>query len=556
MKPRFVATLLTIFLMDFGSQAQATNYTVKAGAGGNFTAIGACINAMSSSGGDTCTVFAGTYNESPSIKAGTAGNYNVLTVNPGDTVTILGAAVNSHSKIDGFTIQNPSNPFTSGCVNIPLGTTDAFITNNSMAYCGGPGATEDAMITAHNNGSTSGASFIYIQNNKLTHGCSASGVNDVCESISINGDHYLIEGNDFSHNDDSIEFYGSYVIARNNYFHDINENECSTSGHGSNCHPDLFETEPSNVTTHPSQHDMFEGNTALNEIGANAHGVLAQADRCGGQCFGVIVRFNNMAHVGSYGLLDENAHSSLVPGFSQVKLYNNNFVDFNPTNFDVVNAHGFGSTYGAEINNIFYFPLGLTDAPYTVDSLSGNGFTAASNLAYCTAICAFWSRTDSGSFIADAPGNIISNPKFANYAGNDFHLTTGSPAIGAGAPLTTANASGSNSTTLTVADAWFFQDGWGFPIGTGLGHVSPDWIRIGNSTTIQIAPNGINYSTNTITLASPASWNNADPIYLYQDSSGTVVLSGANPDVGALPFISISSQPRPDPPTGLTSTVR
>ena len=116
--------------------------------------------------------------------------------------------------------------------------------------------------------------------------------------------------------------------------------------------------------------------------------------------------------------------------------------------------------------------------------------------------------------------------------------------------MTAASSSGSNSTSLTVQDAWFFQDGWGFPIGTGLGQVSPDWIRIGNSTIVQIAANGITYSTNTITLASAVSWNNGDPIYLYKNSTGTLVLTGVNPDLGALPFGTL-----PSPPTGLSATV-
>jgi hypothetical protein len=37
-------------------------------------------------------------------------------------------------------------------------------------------------------------------------------------------------------------------------------------------------------------------------------------------------------------------------------------------------------------------------------------------------------------------------------------------------------------------------------------------------------------------LASPVSWNNGDPIYLYKDSSGTIVLTGQTPDIGAYPY--------------------
>ena len=82
--------------------ASAANYTVKAGGGGNYTTISACTSGMSASGGDTCTVFAGTYTESPSIKAGTVGNYNVLTVNGSDIVSVVGTiTINSHAKMIG-----------------------------------------------------------------------------------------------------------------------------------------------------------------------------------------------------------------------------------------------------------------------------------------------------------------------------------------------------------------------------------------------------------------------------------------------------------------------
>src|SRR6185437_3103526 len=45
--------------------AHAASYTVKAGGGGNYTTIQACANAMSP--GDTCTVYAGTYNENVNV---------------------------------------------------------------------------------------------------------------------------------------------------------------------------------------------------------------------------------------------------------------------------------------------------------------------------------------------------------------------------------------------------------------------------------------------------------------------------------------------------------
>jgi hypothetical protein len=62
--------------------------------------------------------------------------------------------------------------------------------------------------------------------------------------------------------------------------------------------------------------------------------------------------------------------------------------------------------------------------------------------------------------------------------------------------------------------------------------IQPDWIAVGQvDNVVQIS--SINYSTNTITLASPISRSDGDPVWLYRDSSGRRVLYGSAPDVGA-----------------------
>jgi len=567
--------LILLILLFSGRRLEATTYTVKGGGGGNYTTIQACATAMSPSGGDTCVVYAGTYNEVVTITSGTVNSYNVLSVNGADIVTILGVVMGSHTKIIGnctpgtpttssptvgscgFSIENLSTPYGTLCVSVPGGVTDAYIENNVMAYCGGAEPAEAGMIGVGPRGATSPlASFVYIQNNTLTHGCSLAGVNDVCESMGLNGHHFLIEGNDLSHNDDSIEYFAQYVIARNNWIHDSNSSECNTSSHGSNCHLDMFESEPAYAASHStySLHGLFEGNTGRNYLG-QAHGGLAQADACASSCNGVIWRFNIINHLGSYAMIDDNAGSTSVPGFSYVKIYNNTYADVQTGSNSVDIGHQNGSTYGAEINNIFYVPSSISGrAPYYVDGSSTTGYTTDTNLAWCTGTCSFNNHTCYGcssSFTSD-PGNQVANPDFVNYSTNDFHLAAGSPAINAGSPLTYATNSGSTSTSLTVADAWFFQDGWGFPNGTGLGQVSPDWIRIGASTTVQIS--SINYSTNVITLASPVSWNSRDGIYLYKVSNGNVVLNGAKPDIGAFP--SGMSANAPNPPANLKAVVQ
>src|SRR4030095_14001996 len=84
----------------------------------------------------------------------------------------------------------------------------------------------------------------------------------------------------------------------------------------------------------------------------------------------------------------------------------------------------------------------------------------------------------------------ISNP--ASRTLPDLRLQATSGAIDGGGYLTTATNSGSGSTTLTVADALYFQDGsWGSDLArasTGLGgKMQADWIAIGSlSNVVQI----------------------------------------------------------------------
>ena len=127
----FRETICCVFLLAISAAAATSgaNLTVKSGGGGDFTTIQACATAMSS--GDTCTVFAGTYNENVTVPAGTAGNYKTITVNGSDVVTVKGFTLNSHTKLIGncavpaasgscgFNITNPSSPGSAACVSGP-----------------------------------------------------------------------------------------------------------------------------------------------------------------------------------------------------------------------------------------------------------------------------------------------------------------------------------------------------------------------------------------------------------------------------------------------------
>ena len=143
--------------------------------------------------------------------------------------------------------------------------------------------------------------------------------------------------------------------------------------------------------------------------------------------------------------------------------------------------------------------------------------------------------TDEGSYSSPS----MEDPDFdgcdpTSITNPNLSLQPNSPVIDQGTYLTQANGSGSTSTTLIVDDAKYFQPGWGDGAGGGAS-VPADWLIIGTTVAagdiVQIG--SINYSTNTITLASVITWADDDYVWLYKDSDGTVVLKGTAPEIGA-----------------------
>jgi hypothetical protein len=194
-------------------------------------------------------------------------------------------------------------------------------------------------------------------------------------------------------------------------------------------------------------------------------------------------------------------------------------------------------------NNLMFQSSGFYK--YGADVLSkggpSNGWSGLAVVSnnWCTA-------TQSSNGGCSASGDPkFANPDLSNPASKtlpDLSLQSSSGAIDGGAYLTTATNSGTNSTTLTVADALYFQDGsWGSDLArasTGLGGtMQADWIAIGTvNNSVQIS--SISYGTysnsaGTIILASPMTWSTGAHIWLYKKSDGALVLAGAAPDYGA-----------------------
>jgi hypothetical protein len=95
--------------------------------------------------------------------------------------------------------------------------------------------------------------------------------------------------------------------------------------------------------------------------------------------------------------------------------------------------------------------------------------------------------------------------------------------VGDNAAITTTTSSGAPSATMVVASARPFKDDWGFNGHTfGSFHTEyGDCIAVGPLTTstlndavsVRIATSGVNYTTNTITLANTVSFQTGSPVW-------------------------------------------
>ncbi len=531
--------------------ASGANLTVKSGGGGNYTTIQACATAMSP--GDTCTVYAGTYNENVTIPAGTAGNYKTITVNGSDVVTVQGFTLNSHTKLIGnctapaaagscgFTITTPSAPKSGACVGWTSSITDFYIVNNVMTECGSGGGfmIGSSYTITSNHG--------YIQGNTLSYACvNSSNINHgECNSIMPFGDHFLVEKNDLSHYTLAIDFGTNYSIYRNNTFHDQYETEAS-----GNYHTDAFFSEPGAGVSYTVEYNVLEGNLQYNAVGPNAKTYLFQNDSgvtCP-NCFNVIFRHNTISRIGS------GAASNYY--WAHIMAYNNTVVD---ALSDGAASNGTAdyaqfSTNGAYLNQLYYFSF-ASGTNFNIYQC-GLGCNFGHSLYWCTGSCSsVWGNLAAVPFLND-PGNKNANPLFVNYISpgnksNNYHLQAGSPAIAAGTSLTTVNGTISSSTSLVVNDASYFQDGYG--LSNAYSTVSGDCIAVGTATN-HVCVTSVNYSTKTLTLASPISATNGDPVWLYSKSDGMQVLTGSVPDLGSHPYGSISTS-SPAPPSNLAAIV-
>ena len=132
------------------------------------------------------------------------------------------------------------------------------------------------------------------------------------------------------------------------------------------------------------------------------------------------------------------------------------------------------------------------------------------------------------TFAGNYNGDVSGDPKFVNATSTpgdpadsgypNLHLEGSSPCIDKGVALTTISSASGTGTSLVVADAGYFMDGWGI---TG---VEGDEIQLfGSTQKARIV--SVDYSTNTITLGSKITWT--------QNQGVSLAYEGAGPDIGA-----------------------
>ncbi len=468
--------------------------------------------------GDTVIVGAGgVYNERVTPAAsGSISSRIVYTAAAGTIPKVRGFTVTNKSYITIQGLELTNSGFTADLFNaaiVATGSTGVHVISNYIHD------TSAQAIRCNPNGATAKATFLVVRDNLMTNiGPAWPAGTGRAPIVEIWGDDCLVEGNDMSHGDDFLRPFGERNVYRNNFLHDSVETE-SPGGAG---HIDGFQSFCSlNDNSEAANYMLVEGNIFLDNPGPNTHfGLINSTDTCGGSTT-VIIRHNVIQNSGSFSYVADTNNGIA----DNHKYYNNTTVNASRNSHSTVDLSG--TTQGAVLNNIFVDAI-VETAPQKVYILDGSPTSEGrSNLAYMTANP---SQTWANPINSEAGVILNQDPLFDSNLG----LLAGSPAIGSSGPLTVVAAGDSGiGTTLILEDAHFFQPGWAA--------VLPDEIAIG-SLSNHAAIVSIDYSTNTVELDTSLTRNSGDSVYLYANSSGTLM----SLDRGAYPS-SVTPSPIPVP---------
>lgn len=482
--PTNVGFLLVVILLSFPLSSGATDYFVdnqdeeasdsnEGTEASPWETIGECASTLVD--GDRCVVknTGGTY----------AGFAHTTSGLPGKRITYLAESGGIQARI-------------SSSVNV---RSSEYITIDGFYFDG-------ATINGE------GCSFIQIMNNTIDKtGSGITGLED-CNDV-------LISDNVFENiTNDAVNQWGYRWTIRNNIV--LNEVDSEDS------HFDFWQSwcPSDNPTRVPADFTLVENNLYAEIAGGNVHFFLFhETTRCGSDAgTNFIIRHNQIRHIGSNGVTFDN--DSGAPGFEGVAVYNNVFGELgegsHPSWRDYIGGFDDASGTAFFFNNILYDAVDPTGA----EAVSPPSVPADCTLAYDPD----HDITTDGALESSSGSIVNRDPLFNDYSNNDFSLDPDSPAIDAGCPLTiVASSDAGSGTSLVVENPWFFAPGWG--------EAEPDCIAVGSvENTACIV--SINYATGTLTLDSSIDRDDADSVWLYKDSDGTVVLFGAATDIGAVEY--------------------
>lgn len=531
--------LIVITLLSFASAAFAGTYWVSpkgmakwANCQGDIPLSGmsACSLATANTNavaGDNINMRGGTYNI-PIKPSNSGSSTKVITYQAytGETpiLTDVGsvAAINidgvDYIKIDGVTVTNVYR-----LAEIANGAHYNEITNSTLS--GGSDVGNSGLIIRSFDGTGNTHNWIHNNiiyqagyvttppecndaSNLMKIGSSddtASGYNTIEDNILYWGGHHTLEINTIGN------------VIRNNYFHNegwmVKPSGCAPCGDANGKYGNrniiIYDAQKRDATYTLIENNRI-GHTGLPSDGNGGDNLTLGGNK-------IIVRYNAIFDAMETGMYFRT--SSVSSNFNRV--YNNTIYKSGQGPACRYNNYAGFTRLGARFqkgadNNVFLNNI-VYDNKTSDIADNGGGNTLTNN----------WVTTDGDPLFVNPD---ISNPMSTTLP--NLSLQRGSGAINKGTYLTQAKGSGSNSTTLSVDDALYFQDGtW----GSSLSNIQADWIAIGTvSNRVQIR--SINYSTNTITLKSPMTWKDNAKIWLYKDSSGRIVLWGSAPDIGAHEF--------------------
>lgn len=486
----------------------ATYYVRQDGNNSNFpctanTAGGACLTIdfladhASVTADDVIRVQAGHYQVTVSpTRNGTSGHPITIIADGGASVCGFSFSNANDIRIVGFSM-NGSN---AGCSTSATKVTFAG-TNTRLEFW-------------NNDTNQSGYGFLADGtdrcNSCIIFGGSIQNVNVGSTGIRLDGNDALIAYVNF----DSISYLGLGPSGVRSRFLNLNFSNMLTDGSN---HPDFFyiSVDSPGFSTNLIE-SMFGQGTVTSTDNKSFHaqsGGLTWSDN--------VWRLNVTHNMGSgfYSMYDGpmNRWRFYNNDHSNCNRANNSGAYSNCGNIDPTNG---GSAY--ILNNLFYQAWAdVVTSGITPWAESAGSFVKNCNLAYDPdGAVSFGS-----SWTAQANPQTNVNPQLTNVSGLDFTLQSGSGARGVGCALTTTSGSGSNSTSLTLA-----SNTGSFFIGSNASNlpqyggalVPGDWITVG-STAVQVA----SVSGDVLTLATPISWSNGDPVYF--GTSSTI-------DIGAYPY--------------------